>query len=59
MSLSDIGYRNSIDDRIRINFEHFELEHPNTRTQNCVYDFLEIREGGTANGPLVGRFVKH
>ena len=38
--------------RIEIEFEHFELEH----ARNCDYDYLEIREGGVATGPVVGRY---
>ena len=39
-------------DRIKLTFHQFELEHE----QDCEFDYLEVREGGRADGPLVGRF---
>ena len=41
--------------RIEIEFVHFELE----AHSSCDYDVLEVREGGLATGPLVGRFCGH
>ena len=32
-------------------FDQFELE----SHMNCVYDYLELREGGSSEGPLIGR----
>ena len=32
-------------------FDQFELESHN----NCIFDYLELREGGSADGPLIGR----
>jgi len=38
--------------QIRLNFTRFELE----PQLNCIFDFLEIRNGPSEQSPLVGRF---
>ncbi|CAG0918336.1 unnamed protein product [Notodromas monacha] len=38
--------------QVYLNFTDFEIE----AHQNCEYDFLEIRNGGTVYSPLIGKF---
>ena len=33
-------------------FDQFELE----SHDNCVYDYLELREGSSSDSPLIGRW---
>ena len=34
-------------------FDQFELESHN----NCIFDYLELREGGSSDGSLIGRWL--
>ena len=40
---------------ISLQFSAFDIE----SHSSCDYDVLEVREGGLATGPLVGRFCGH
>ena len=40
------------DKNILARFDQFELE----SHDNCVYDYLELREGSSSNSPLIGRW---
>ena len=40
------------DKNIFARFDQFELE----SHDNCVYDYLELREGSSSNSPLIGRW---
>ena len=40
------------DFQVALKFQSFEIENHD----NCVYDFLEIRDGDTSNSPLLGTY---
>nr|XP_040054275.1 bone morphogenetic protein 1-like isoform X1 [Gasterosteus aculeatus aculeatus] len=40
---------------VGLSFQSFEIE----RHDGCAYDYVEVRDGGSVSGPLLGRFCDH
>lgn len=38
--------------QVALKFQSFEIENHDS----CVYDYLEVRDGHTANGPIIGKY---
>ncbi|XP_060075561.1 cubilin-like [Ylistrum balloti] len=47
-----IANLNISDTSMALSFQNIQLE----SHQNCVYDFLEVREGNSAESPLIGKY---
>lgn len=45
----------SKDYQVALRFQSFEIENHD----NCVYDYLEVRDGHSANSPLIGKYCGH
>ncbi|KAJ6216814.1 hypothetical protein RDWZM_007971 [Blomia tropicalis] len=41
--------------QVALKFQSFEIENHD----NCVYDYLEIRDGHSGNSPLIGKYCGH